>query len=153
MVAALAACAVGPDSSPSATPSVQQASEPAPSPVEVSLPPGVHRYQATELRPGDCIDPLPETSLVTVVPCDRPHVAEFATTYVIPDGPFPGAGDMQRLAEFGCTPRMRLVEKRKDEVIVSGLVPSEANWPRHRTIYCLAIAASRGSSLVGRVIL
>ncbi|MFI6634746.1 hypothetical protein ACIBI7_38185 [Nonomuraea fuscirosea] len=45
------------------------------------------------------------------------------------------------------------MKKRKDEVIVSGLVPSAANWPRHRTIYCLAIAVDRGSSLVGRVIL
>ncbi|MFG6194484.1 hypothetical protein [Nonomuraea sp. JJY05] len=112
----------------------------------------MHRYHATELRPGDCIDPLPDDFMVTVVPCDRPHVAEFATIYVIPDGPFPGMGDMQRLTENGCTPRMRLVEKRKDEVIVSGLVPSAKDRPRYRTIYCLAIAADQGSSLVGRVV-
>lgn len=92
MVAALTACTVAPASSPSATPSVRQAAQPTPSPSEVSLPPGVHRYRATELRPGDCIDPLPDDFMVTVVPCDRPHVAEFATTYVIPDGPFPGMG-------------------------------------------------------------
>lgn len=102
--------------------------------------------------PGDCIEPLPDNFLTTVVPCDQLHTAEFATTYVIPDGPYPGMGDMQRLAEFGCTPRMRLVEKRKAEVRVSGLVPSEADWPRHRTIYCLAVAVGLGPSLTGRVV-
>ncbi|MGW3347385.1 hypothetical protein ACWDA3_29125 [Nonomuraea rubra] len=128
-------------------------SAPASVPTAAALPSGAHRYDPTELRPGDCIDPLPDGALVTVVPCDRPHVAEFATTYVLPDGPYPGMDDMQRLAEVGCTPRMRLVEAKKDEVIVSGLVPPEEDWPRYRTIYCLAIAVDQGPSLVGRVIM
>ncbi|TMR97165.1 hypothetical protein [Nonomuraea basaltis] len=110
------------------------------------------RYHATELRPGDCIDPMPESVMVTVVPCAVPHAAEFATTYVIPEGPWPGVAELGRLAEDGCGPRMRYVPSRKDEVGVVGLVPREEDWPRNRTAYCLAIPPD-GGKLVGRVIL
>ncbi|MFI7107434.1 hypothetical protein ACIBK9_14065 [Nonomuraea sp. NPDC050227] len=47
-----------------------------------------HRLRA---RPGDCIEPFPQTYLVTVVPCHVPHSAECATTYVLPQGPYPDA--------------------------------------------------------------
>ncbi|MEV4013529.1 hypothetical protein AB0J35_23800 [Nonomuraea angiospora] len=150
MVAVLAACTPAPvSSSPGVIPGAQHGAPP--NPVQAGSSPGVEHYHATELRPGDCIDPMPVDFMVTVVPCDRPHVAEFATTYVIADGPWPGTGDMRRLTENGCTPRMRIMKERKDEVLVSGLVPTIEGWPRYRTIYCLAVAP-QGEHLVGRVI-
>jgi hypothetical protein len=94
---------------------------------------------------------MPVNATATVVPCDRPHAAEFATTYIIPDGPWPGIEDMQRLVEDECTPRMRIVEDRKYEVLVNGMVPAMEDWPRYRTIYCLAVAP-QGLQLTGRVI-
>lgn len=45
--------------------------------------PDVRRYHATELRPGDCIEPMPASFMVTVVPCTVPHAAEFATAYCL----------------------------------------------------------------------
>ncbi|TMR22373.1 hypothetical protein ETD86_11785 [Nonomuraea turkmeniaca] len=117
-----------------------------------SVHPAAEQYDAMELRPGDCIEPFPEDFAVTVVPCTVPHAAEFATTYVVPDGPWPGMKELGRVTQSGCGPRMRYVPERKDEVKVAGLVPSEEDWPKRRTVYCLAVPAA-GGKLVGRVIL
>ncbi len=122
-----------------------------PSPTAVSeLPAGAERYDVSELRPGDCIDPIPETYEVTVVPCAEPHMAEFATTYVLPDGPYPGA-DMRRLAENGCLPRMRIKDGKRDAVALLGIGPTAAGWPLNRTMYCLAISVD-GEKTTGRVV-
>ncbi|MFC4116336.1 hypothetical protein [Nonomuraea zeae] len=109
------------------------------------------RYHASELRPGDCLDPMPTSAVVTVVPCDRAHAAEYATTYILPEGAWPGADGLLRHIETGCGPRMRYVDARRDDVEASGLAPSEAEWPRNRTVYCLAVPRE-GGHLVGRVI-
>ncbi|MEV0203239.1 hypothetical protein [Nonomuraea sp. NPDC050691] len=111
---------------------------------------GAQRYHATELRPGDCIEPMPTNFMVTVVACDVPHSAEFATTYVLADGPWPGA-DMDRLVDDGCSPRMRVKESERDVVGLLGLTPAQADWPRHRTVYCLAVPLD-GEKITERVI-
>jgi hypothetical protein len=132
------------------TPSPTVVRSPAPASGEAS--PAQERYHATELRPGDCIEPMPVDFMVTVVPCTVPHAAEFATIYVVPEGPWPGNAELRRLSENGCEPRMRYVPARKAEVGVVGVVPAEEDWPRYRTTYCLAVALD-GRQLVGRVIL
>jgi hypothetical protein len=109
------------------------------------------QYPATYLRPGDCIEPLPENSLVTVVPCAEPHSAEFATTYVLAEGPWPGMSEIRRLSENGCGPRMRYRKFKSEELSPLMLVPIEADWPKYRTVYCLA-ASRDGGKLRGRVI-
>ncbi|MFI7465969.1 hypothetical protein [Nonomuraea sp. NPDC049646] len=119
-------------------------------PVQQSSVPGTQRYYATELRPGDCVEPLPQTYLVTVVPCHVPHSAEFATTYVLPQGPYPEA-DMARLAENGCLPRMRVKKPKKDEIGLAWLAPAPGDWPRYRTVYCLAVRVD-GRKATGRVV-
>ncbi|MGN9789031.1 hypothetical protein ACTMTF_47085 [Nonomuraea sp. ZG12] len=140
----LAACTSAPAPAP-ASASVR------PSPIAVpETPAGVQRYHATELRPGDCIDPIPQNFEVTVVPCDVPHVAEFAATYVLPDGPFPGA-DMRRLVENGCLPRMRIKDDKRDAVALLGFGPTAADWPRYRTVYCLAMSVD-WERTTGRVV-
>ncbi|MEU6714546.1 hypothetical protein ABZ897_24020 [Nonomuraea sp. NPDC046802] len=136
---ALAGCAGTPPVAPPATPPLG------------TLHPGAVRYHATDLRPGDCIDPMPTDFSVTVVPCDQPHAAEFATTYIAPRGPYPGEVALDRLVQEECTPLMRYVPSRKDEVTVYGLIPLESDWPRYRALYCLAVPAD-GGPLVGRVI-
>lgn len=124
-----------------------------PPPAPVSDEAAVHElYHASELRPGDCIEPMPTDFMITVVPCTVPHAAEFATTYVVPDGPWPGAVALIQLGQEGCEPRMRYVPSRREEVDVVALPPAEEDWPRYRTAYCLAIALD-GQKLVGRVIL
>lgn len=113
--------------------------------------PDVRRYHATELRPGDCIEPMPASFMVTVVPCTVPHAAEFATTYVLPASPWPGFAEVAGLAVKGCGPKMRYAESKTGEAGVSALIPVETDWPRYRTAYCLAIPFGR-EKLVGRVI-
>ncbi|MBF8185720.1 septum formation family protein [Nonomuraea sp. K274] len=140
----LLGCAAAPDETRPVS------SSPGQDPTEV-VTPASERYHATDLRPGDCVEPMPADFVVTVVSCDVPHAAEFATTYVLRQGPWPGVEEMRTLIEQGCGPRMRYVESRRAEVGVTGLVPLESDWPRHRTVYCLAVPVG-GGKLVGRVI-
>ncbi|MER6944980.1 hypothetical protein ABT294_13235 [Nonomuraea sp. NPDC000554] len=113
--------------------------------------PGVELYDVSELRPGDCIEPMPQEAIVTVVPCGTPHSAEFATVYVLPQGDYPAVNEMRRLAENGCWPRMRIKESKRDRIGVTWLGPDEASWPRSRTVYCFA-APYDGRKLAGRVV-
>lgn len=112
--------------------------------------PRVQQYDASFLRPGDCIEPLPENFLVTVVPCGMPHSAEYAASYVLPDGPYPGA-DLARLMENGCFPRMRIKESKKADIGLYALWPAPDDWPRYRTGYCLAVPLD-GKKTTGRVV-
>ncbi|QYC41464.1 hypothetical protein Nocox_19275 [Nonomuraea coxensis DSM 45129] len=141
LAGALAGCAAAPAPPSSAVPTTVGA-----------VQPGVEQIHASELRPGDCLAPMPESFAVTLVSCSEPHAAEYATTYVVPDQPWPGQEALDLLAREGCAPRMRYVPERRAEVTVAVLVPDEASWPRHRTAYCLAVPAD-GGELVGRVIL
>ncbi|NUW43392.1 hypothetical protein [Nonomuraea rhodomycinica] len=157
---ALAGCAgqpAGPapsapaEPTPAAAPQTPSQQTPSPqTPSQQGAVPGAHQFHATELRPGDCIEPLPETFMVTVVPCDVPHSAEFATTYVLADGPYPGA-DLTRLMENGCFPRMRIKESKRDVIGLWGLGPAESDWPRYRTVYCLAMRLD-GQKMTKRVV-
>ncbi|MFF4192683.1 hypothetical protein [Nonomuraea sp. NPDC001831] len=150
LAVSLAGCAGDPapvESSRSAQPEPAAAPQ---TPLQQSAVPGTQRYYATELRPGDCIEPLPQTYLVTVVPCHVPHSAEFATTYVLPQGPYPEA-DMTRLAENGCLPRMRVKKSKRDVIGMTWLGPAAEDWPRYRTVYCLAVRTD-GQKTTGRVV-
>ncbi len=137
LLVSIAGCAGSPPASSAPTPDSASGTPP-------------QQYHATELRPGDCVEPLPETFTVTVVPCDVPHSAEFATTYVLPEGPYPGA-EMTRLMEVGCLPRMRIEDSKRDEMGLWGLWPAQEDWPRTRTVYCLA-APLDGRKITGRVV-
>lgn len=87
---------------------------------------------------------------MTVVPCETPHSAEFATRYVLPDGAYPGA-DMARLMKNGCLPRMRIKESRRAEAGMVGIGPAPDEWPRYRSAYCLAVPMD-GQRMTGRVV-
>ncbi len=141
LAGALAGCAAAPAPASSAVPAPAGAAQP-----------GVEQLHASELRPGDCLAPMPQSFVVTLMSCSEPHAAEYATTYVVPDQPWPGEEALGALAREGCAPRMRYVPERRSGLTVAALVPEEADWPRHRTAYCLAVRAD-GGQLVGRVIL
>ncbi|MFI6600344.1 hypothetical protein ACIBHX_29210 [Nonomuraea sp. NPDC050536] len=131
-----------PAASPAAAPAASPAAAPAAS---VPVEPGEERWYPTELRPGDCVKSVADDQLVTLVPCDRPHIAEFATVYVLPDGPWPGDGEVRRMAENGCMPRVHIKESRHATVGVGQILPMELSWPRYRTAYCLAVPADGGT--------
>ena len=155
MAFCLAICLAGCAGDPAAPVASSEPAEPATTtapqtPPQQSSIPGAQRFHATDLRPGDCIEPLPQTFMATVVPCKVPHSAEFAATYVLPEGPYPGT-DMRRLMENGCPPRMRIKGPKRDVVGLWGLIPSLEDWPRYRTMYCMVVPLD-GKKMTGRVI-
>ncbi|MGW7477185.1 hypothetical protein ACWGH8_01240 [Nonomuraea muscovyensis] len=70
----------------------------------------------------------------------------FATS----EGPYPGT-DMTRLMENGCFPRMRTKESKRDVIGLWGLAPAPDDWPRYRTVYCLAVPLD-GRKMARRVV-
>ncbi|MEV0148051.1 MULTISPECIES: hypothetical protein [unclassified Nonomuraea] len=144
LVATLAACSGVPGAGESVP-------TPGAGPVSSSSPgvPGAELWRATDMRPGDCLEPMPVDTMVTVVPCGVPHSAEFVATYVLTAGEWPGE-DMARQMENGCAPRMRRVLAEHKEMGLAGLAPAELDWPRDRTVYCLA-APTDGGRTVGRL--
>ncbi|MGI5286744.1 hypothetical protein ACQEVF_25870 [Nonomuraea polychroma] len=147
LLISLAGCAGGPAPTPAGPAPAAAPQTPPPRQSAIS---GEQQFHATELRPGDCIEPLPQTFTVTVVPCHVPHSAEFATTYVLPEGAWPGA-DMTRLMENGCLPRMRIEESKRGVIGLWGLGPAPEDWPRYRTVYCLAVPLD-GQKMTRRVV-
>ncbi|MEU5860433.1 hypothetical protein ABZ815_04640 [Nonomuraea sp. NPDC047529] len=121
-----------------------------PEPAAGSLLPGAEQRHATQLRPGDCLVSIPDDLIATLVPCGNPHRAEFGMIYVVPEGPWPGTEQARRQAKSFCAPRLRVKQERLSDVEVTALPPLEAEWPRHRTAYCVAVA--RRGQLVGRVL-
>ncbi|MFG3440047.1 hypothetical protein ACGF0J_22590 [Nonomuraea sp. NPDC047897] len=120
-------------------------------PEETSTP-GLYlqRLHATYLRPGDCLLELPRDLIATLVSCEMPHAAEYASIYVLPEGPWPGEA-AARLQTLGwCGPRLRVKASRRQEVRAGALLPLEHEWPAQRTAYCLAVP--RAGELVGRVL-
>ncbi|MCK2219378.1 hypothetical protein MF672_037115 [Actinomadura sp. ATCC 31491] len=147
LAGALAGCAAAAPAPP------EPGAAPAPGPAATAAArPGAQQYHASELRPGDCIAPLPVDFAVTVVSCSVPHAAEYATSYVVPEQPWPGEETVSLLAREGCAPLMRYVPSRRPGLDVVAIIPAQGDWPRYRTAYCLAVAAD-GGDLVGRVIL
>ncbi|MFI7443829.1 hypothetical protein [Nonomuraea indica] len=120
-------------------------------PEETSTP-GLYlqRLHATYLRPGDCLWELPHDLVATLVSCEMPHAAEYASIYVLPEGPWPGEAAARRGALDWCGPRLRVRESRRDDVKAGVLLPLEHEWPAQRTAYCLAVP--REGELVGRVL-
>ncbi|WP_214321955.1 septum formation family protein [Nonomuraea sediminis] len=136
------ACTAGTAQPPPTIPSTPPSAAPVAS---VPAKPGEERWYPTDLRPGDCVKSIAGDQLVTLVPCARPHIAEFAAVYVLPDGPWPGYNEVQRMAENGCLPRVHIKESRHATVGVSEILPFETTWPRSRTAYCLAVPAAGGT--------
>ncbi|MEU8323636.1 hypothetical protein AB0C33_35170 [Nonomuraea sp. NPDC048881] len=58
---------------------------------------------------------------------------------------------MTRLAQNGCLPRMRIKKSKRDDTGMAWVGPAPEDWPRHRTVYCLA-ARMDGKKATGRVV-
>ncbi|MEV0591148.1 hypothetical protein [Nonomuraea cavernae] len=112
--------------------------------------PETSRHHATYLRPGDCLLDLPHDLVATLVPCGHPHAAEYASIYVLPEGPWPGEEEARREALAWCAPRLRIKASKRETVEAGVLPPLEHEWPGARTAYCLAVP--REGELVGRVL-
>ncbi|MFI9560848.1 septum formation family protein [Nonomuraea endophytica] len=132
---AATACSASTDSAPSPAPSAT-----------------VQRYHATELRPGDCFDELPPDGITTLVPCEKPHVYEFAGIWVLPDEPWPGDDKVIEGSTKGCEGKVKIKKEFRDTVTWTAWAPGQDTWPKHRTAYCMALSVEEDTPLTGHVL-
>jgi hypothetical protein len=68
---------------------------------------------------------------VTAVPCTEPHSGEVYLVFDLPDGDFPGDGEVARLAETGCVDAFRAFVGKpylRSILEVTFLSPDSVNW-------------------------
>ncbi|MFA1547314.1 DUF4190 domain-containing protein [Actinomadura chokoriensis] len=95
------------------------------------------------LRVGDCFTGFSgnvRTSLVTALPCTQPHEGEVVAKLRLPDGAYPGDGEVFEQASKACSRRLtRLQKSRYDEHLQPYVVePSRTTWRSgDREVLCL----------------
>ncbi|WP_157248085.1 septum formation family protein [Nonomuraea typhae] len=126
------------------------ATAPAPTPAPAASAP--ERHHATVLRSGDCFDSLPPDGYTTLIPCEQPHVLEFAGSWVLADGPWPGDEKVIADSVEGCAEKVKIKKEFQDTVTSTTWTPGKDTWPRHRTAYCMAVSIEEGTKLTGHVL-
>jgi len=92
---------------------------------------------------GDCLENLREDvamSTVEVIPCDETHRLEAYANFELPDGDWPGQGEIDRLSEGGCIKRFGdFVGKdfNDSELDMIYLRPYKEGWAVDRGVTCL----------------
>lgn len=101
----------------------------------------------SDLRAGDCVTKVPETSrltILTTVACRSSHAAEVAKTFELPAGAWAGDQETMRLGLKGCEKRVNALFEDDPPSQDLGLVsvsPSEDMWNEgNRTVVCLVTA-------------
>jgi hypothetical protein len=105
-----------------------------------------------DLRVGDC-GPDPGngvTKTLRVVPCSSPHTFEVLGVFDLPDGAYPGAAEVHRLARRGCISRARQVPQvqGRGDLSLRDFHPTEATWDRFRTVVCLLATTTPASGSI-----
>lgn len=119
-------------------------------PADVDAPRTVNAVQVTT---GNCIDQLPangqEITGVPVVPCSATHHAQAVGSTTLPDGAFPGAERVVKLASRACQVATGTALPEGAETVV--WAPTEASWAEgDRTGLCLVSSGDPlTTSLVG----
>ncbi|MFI6498289.1 septum formation family protein [Nonomuraea typhae] len=114
--------------------------------------PAPERGHAAALRPGDCFDEIGADGTATPVPCAQPHLFEFAGSWVLPDGPWPGDDKVNAISTEGCEEKVKIKKEFQDTVTWNTWAPPQATWPRQRTAYCGAVSIEEGTKLTGHVL-
>jgi putative regulator of septum formation len=105
------------------------------------------------LRPGDCLNSLPNGADVTLLSCSAPHDAEVFATFSLAASTWPGAAAVQSQAGNGC--QSRIASYLNPQLANAGLAqeyyyPDQAAWGAGvRTVVC-EVSASTGQ-LTGSV--
>ncbi|HEY6297141.1 MAG TPA: septum formation family protein [Streptosporangiaceae bacterium] len=105
------------------------------------------------LRPGDCLNSLPNGADVTLLSCSAPHDAEVFATFSLAPSTWPGAAAVQSQAGNGC--QSRIASYLNPQLANAGLAqeyyyPDQAAWGAGvRTVVC-EVSASTGQ-LTGSV--
>jgi Septum formation len=116
----------------------------------------VVRYRVAavfSLRPGDCLNSLPNGANATVLSCSVPHDAEVFATFSLAESSWPGDAAVQNKASNGC--QSRIAGYLNPQLAGAGLAqqyyyPDQAAWQAGvRTVVC-EVSASTGQ-LTGSV--
>lgn len=115
-----------------------------------------HQASVFGLAPGDCLADLGAARaarVVPVVPCDVAHRAEVVAVVQLPDGPWPGAAEVQDLATDRCVAAIRSTGIRAEAGLRwTYFGPSEDSWTTgpDRAVSCLVVG--RDAPLVGSLV-
>ena len=100
---------------------------------------------AFSLQVGDCAGPLTTGTVgqVTLIPCAEPHAWEVFAVTELPGEEFPGANEVQDLAEAFCNDEFKAfigVSVAKSEYRLTVLQPTKQTWSQagDRQVTCLA---------------
>jgi hypothetical protein len=104
---------------------------------------GERSIRLTDLRAGDCLKDIDEQTgnYVDVVPCTTPHTTEVFAMFDLPSGAWPGAEQVQKVADDGCDQRFGAysdVKPDEDGYTLLAAPPEELAWPGERGVLCLA---------------
>ncbi|WP_249383685.1 septum formation family protein, partial [Mycobacterium sp. DBP42] len=111
--------------------------------------------EASQVRSGDCLAEIPDSSrvlYVKTVSCDQPHKGEVFAVLALPDGDFPGDPAVVKYADK-CAPA--LARYAPDANSESGiqlfvLYPTADSWQRgDRTVTCIATSKNPRTGKVG----
>ncbi|HET8643638.1 MAG TPA: septum formation family protein, partial [Pseudonocardiaceae bacterium] len=98
-----------------------------------------------QIRPGDCLDQLPDTSDIDQVPrvaCEDPHDEEVYTIVDLGDGPWPGAEAVNARAAQLCSITAEPflgVSAEATELVLRWYQPVEEVWNYgDNTVLCIA---------------
>lgn len=111
---------------------------------------------ATDVKVGDCITEIPDTTrvlFVEVVDCAEPHMGEVFSEVTLPDGDFPGQAAIEAYQER-CEPALASYSPDAlfdPSIGLFVLYPTEESWGRgDRVVTCIATSESpRTGSLKG----
>lgn len=107
-----------------------------------------------ELRTGDCLKSVQESSMLTSVPavrCSQMHQGEVFGEFDLSGSPYPGETEIDRKAQDECQAKLTSYASEKNLDLVEDLYylyPRESDWRRgSRTVTCVAVHANRTESL------
>ncbi len=108
------------------------------------------------LEPGDCFLDFDgtEVSSVEVVDCGEPHQFEVFANVVLPDGPYPGATEVDEVGYDACVDEFQPyvgIDYESSVWYVTTLVPLEDSWPEDRTVNCLLVQLAGDDSVPATV--
>lgn len=116
---------------------------------------GIETVEATELKAGDCISEIDESTTVydmPVVPCTQSHKAEVYHVFEFPAGAFPGLKAVEDESDERCGTAFEPydTEENSDLEIYYLYPEDEVGWKLDRSVQCIAAApvTPRTTSLV-----
>ncbi|MGV9799687.1 septum formation family protein [Mycobacterium sp. NPDC003449] len=111
--------------------------------------------EATEVKSGDCLADIPDSSrvlYVKTVPCDQPHKGEVFAVLPMPDGDFPGEAEVVKYTDK-CAPALaRYAPAAVDDKAIQLFVlyPTADSWQRgDHTVTCIATSENPRAGKMG----